>query len=92
MTSIPAVPDGVFHDAVRQFWDQRLRQAEDQRSRGAADQGERAAVTGGQQLNGFIAKMVELAEAAGVRFDEVLNDLFSQGSRQGTLMPGLLKF
>jgi hypothetical protein len=85
MTTIPPIPDHVFHEAVAAFWDERIRSAEAQRLRGMVDQGERASVTSGQQLNGFIAKMVELAEASGVNYNEV------QLSRGEAVLPGFFR-
>lgn len=85
MTTIPSVPARVFHDAVRAFWDEKIRAVEAQRLKGMVDQGERAAVTSGLQANGFIATMVELAEVAGVRYNEV------QLSRGDAVLPGYFR-
>ena len=59
----------VFREAVREFWATRERQAAAQRRRGEVDRGLRAAVTGGQQMNGFLDKIVELVVKTGVPSD-----------------------
>jgi hypothetical protein len=56
----------VFSDAVREFWATRDKQIADQELRGASDQGARGAVTGGQQMDGFIRKIIRLMMGAGV--------------------------
>ena len=71
MTTIPDIPDSVFHDAIVAFWDARANNAAAVELKGMVGQGERAAVTAGQQLNGFIKTIVEFAEQAGVGFLEV---------------------
>lgn len=69
--TIPHIPPYVFSDAVRHFWVTRKGQAARQAERGSGDQGARAAVTGGRQMDGFIAKIVDLMRAAGVSGDSI---------------------
>lgn len=61
----------VFSDAVRFFWATRDRQVADQLRRGGSDQGARGAVTGGQQMDGFIQKIIELMTDAGVKPEHI---------------------
>lgn len=60
------IPERVFSEAVREFWQTRDRQIEAQRTRGVMDQGMRGAVTGGQQMNGFARIISKLMTQAGV--------------------------
>jgi hypothetical protein len=56
----------IFSEAVRFFWTTRERQAQEQTERGNSDQGARGAVTGGKQMDGFLRKIIDLLQGAGV--------------------------
>ncbi|TAK26116.1 MAG: restriction endonuclease [Chloroflexota bacterium] len=56
---------------MRQFWHTRERQAADQFRRGSSDQGARSAVTGGQHMNGFAARIIDVLVARGVQRQDV---------------------
>jgi hypothetical protein len=60
------IPEDVFADAIRGFWDTRIAQLQAQLLAGKVDQGNRSAVTGGKQMDGFILTITNLLLAAGV--------------------------
>ncbi len=64
------VPQGIFDDAVRYFWEQRRRQASD--SRGG--EGQARNVRGGRHLDGVQAAIVELLTKHGVAADEIFSN------------------
>jgi hypothetical protein len=63
--------EGLFADAVRDFWRVRAGQAAEQASRGGADQGARSQVTGGKHLDGLLLTLISLLEEAGVPSDAI---------------------
>lgn len=75
----------VFSGAVREFWQTRDRQAAEQQERGASDQGARGAATGGQQMDGFVARIVELMVRVGVKPADI------HTSRNLTHLPGFFR-
>lgn len=64
------IPQGVFNDAVRYFWEQRRRQASD--SRGG--EGQARNVRGGRHLDGVQAAIVELLTKHGVAADDIFSN------------------
>lgn len=53
-------------EAVMAFWGNREKAKQKQLEAGTADQGERAGVTGGKNMDGFIALVIDLVEANGL--------------------------
>lgn len=53
-------------DAIKAFWGNREKARQKQMEAGVIDQGERAGVTGGKNLDGFIALILELVMANGL--------------------------
>lgn len=53
-------------EAIKAFWDNREFAKKKQEETGKIDQGERAGVTGGKNLDGFIALILDLVEANGL--------------------------
>lgn len=76
------IPEGVFSEAVRRFWETRDVQARRQRERGDTDRGSRSAVTGGRQMDGFIETIVQLLRQA-----EIPKEIIYFGRRL-THLPG----
>jgi hypothetical protein len=54
-------------DSVKAFWGNREAARQRQIEAGKADQGERAVVTAGKNMDGFIALLMDLVEANGLR-------------------------
>lgn len=54
------------HEAVMAFWGNRDKARKKQIEAGTVDQGERAGVTGGKNLDGFIALVIDLVKANGL--------------------------
>lgn len=54
------------HEAIKAFWGNREIAKKKQEEAGRIDQGERAGVTGGKNLDGFIALILDLVEANGL--------------------------
>jgi Restriction endonuclease XhoI len=52
--------------AIQSFWKTREGQAKRQEHAGRSDQGSRGAVTGGKQMNGFVALVHKIIQAAGL--------------------------
>ena len=67
----PNYEPAVFSDAVRQYWEIRLSQGTAQEQRGVSDTGTRSQVTGGQQMNGFSDKLIELLLEVGVSLSDI---------------------
>jgi hypothetical protein len=61
----------IFSEAVKFYWDQRSAQKRKQSQAGTFDQGTRSDVTGGQQMNGFAEKIVELLTSVGVAESDI---------------------
>lgn len=53
-------------EAVQAFWGNRAKAKQKQIESGKADQGERAGVTGGKNMDGFIALVIDLVKANGL--------------------------
>ena len=58
-------------EAVQVFWDSRERARQKQITSGTADQGERAGVTGGKNMDGFLALVVDIVRANGLEQAQV---------------------
>jgi len=58
--------------AVMAFWGNRESARQKQAESGRQDQGERSGVTGGKNMDGFVAMMVELIKANGLRDDDIM--------------------
>ena len=54
------------HEAVQAFWGNREKARQKQIEAGVTDQGERAGVTGGKNMDGFIALVIDLVQANGL--------------------------
>jgi hypothetical protein len=54
------------HDAVIAFWGNRDAAAQKQAASGKPDQGQRAGVTGGKNMDGFLALIVDVVRANGL--------------------------
>ena len=54
------------HEAVMAFWGNREKAKQKQIESGKADQGERAGVTGGKNMDGFIALVIDIVKANGL--------------------------
>ena len=52
--------------AVQVFWSSRERARQKQNTSGTADRGERAGVTGGKNMDGFLALVVDIVRANGL--------------------------
>lgn len=59
------------HDAVRAFWGNREAARLKQIESGSADQGERAGVTGGKNMDGFLALVLDVVKANGLAHAEI---------------------
>src|SRR5258707_15863413 len=53
-------------EAIMAFWGNRQKAKEKQIEAGTTDQGERAGVTGGKNMDGFIALVIDLVKANGL--------------------------
>lgn len=53
-------------EAVQAFWGNREKARQKQIEAGVADQGERAGVTGGKNMDGFTALVIDLVQANGL--------------------------
>ena len=58
--------DRKARDAVMAFWGNREKARQKQIEAGTVDQGERAGVTGGKNMDGFIALVIDLVRANGL--------------------------
>ena len=54
------------HEAVMAFWGNREKARQKQVEAGTVDQGERAGVTGGKNMDGFTALVIDLVKANGL--------------------------
>jgi hypothetical protein len=79
------IPPGIFTEAVRAFWNQRLAQQQTQKLLGKIDQGNRSAVTGGKQMDGFALILTNLLLSAGVPADGI------HVRKQLTILPGFFR-
>lgn len=70
--------------AVKTYWRSRGGQSKQQGRRGVKDTGTRGEVTGGQHLNKFLLLLVQVAEAAGFKRDEIKLNL-------GMELPGFFR-
>lgn len=70
------------HDSVKAFWGNREIARRKQLESGKADQGERGAVTGGKNMDGFVALVLDLVAANGLPNANVMR------SRQALTLPG----
>jgi hypothetical protein len=61
-------------EAVKAFWGNRDAAEKKQREAGKADQGKRAAVTAGKNMDGFVALMLDLVEANGLKNAEIIRE------------------
>jgi hypothetical protein len=59
------------HDAVKAFWGNRQAARQKQIESGKSDQGERAGVTAGNNMNGFLALMLDVVRANGLAHAEI---------------------
>lgn len=59
------------HEAVRVFWGKREAAKQKQIESGKADQGERAGVTGGKNMDGFMALILDIVRANGLSHAEI---------------------
>ncbi len=73
-----------LHAAVVSYWAGRLGQSDSQRKRRSVDKGTRGEVTGGKHLDGVLALIVEVAQAAGYSEDEIR-------TRAGIDLPGFFR-
>ena len=60
-----------LHAAVVSYWNGRLGQSDSQRRRRSVDKGTRGEVTGGKYLDGVLALIVEVTQAAGYSEEEI---------------------
>lgn len=58
-------------DAVKAFWGNREAARQKQIESGKADQGERAGVTGGKNMDGFLALVLDVIKANGLAHAEI---------------------
>lgn len=72
-------------DSVKAFWGNREAARQKQIEAGKQDQGERAAVTAGKNMDGFIALMIDLVEANGLR------DALIMRERRVLTLPGFFR-
>ena len=72
-------------DSVKAFWGNRAAARQKQVESGNLDQGERAAVTGGKNMDGFIALVLDLIKANGLQNAEV------KRLRQALTLPGFFR-
>jgi hypothetical protein len=72
-------------ESVKAFWGNRAAARQKQIEAGKADQGERAAVTAGKNMDGFIALMLDLVEANGLRNAQI------QRERKVLTLPGFFR-
>ncbi|MGE0682185.1 MAG: PaeR7I family type II restriction endonuclease [Candidatus Binatia bacterium] len=72
-------------DSVKAFWGNRETARQKQIEAGKADQGERATVTAGKNMAGFIALMIDLVEANGLR------DALIMRERRVLTLPGFFR-
>jgi hypothetical protein len=63
--------DVKAQEAIKAFWGNREKAKQKQIETGKIDQGERAGVTGGKNLDGFIALILDLVEANGLRHADI---------------------
>ena len=61
-------------DAVKAFWGNREAAEQKQREAGKVDQGKRAAVTAGKNMDGFVALMLDLVEANGLKHAQIIRE------------------
>lgn len=59
------------HEAVKAFWGNREAARQKQIEAGKADQGERAGVTGGKNMDGFLALVLDIVKANGLDHAEI---------------------
>ncbi|MFA5913138.1 MAG: PaeR7I family type II restriction endonuclease [Burkholderiales bacterium] len=59
------------HEAVKAFWGNRKAARQKQIESGKADQGERAGVTGGKNMDGFIALVLDIVRANGLAHAQI---------------------
>ena len=73
------------HEAVRAFWVNREQARRKQMAAGNADQGERAGVTVGNSMDGFIALVMEIVRANGLKFADI------HRKRHAVTLPGYFR-
>ena len=61
-------------DSVKAFWGNRGAARQKQVEAGIVDQGERSAVTGGKNMDGFVALMMDLVEVNGLKNAQVIRE------------------
>ena len=61
-------------DSVKAFWGNRGAALQKQREAGKSDQGSRGAVTGGKNMDGFVALMIDLVEANGLADAQIIRE------------------
>lgn len=59
------------HEAVQAFWGNRAAARQKQIEAGKADQGERASVTGGKNMDGFMALILDIVRANGLEHAQI---------------------
>jgi len=72
-------------DSVKAFWGNRAAARQKQIEAGKADQGERASVTSGKNMDGFVALVLDLVEANGLKEAEL------HRSRKVLTLPGFFR-
>ena len=72
-------------ESVKAFWGNRAAAQQKQKEAGIIDQGERAAVTGGKNMDGFVALIMDLIVANGLPHAKV------QKVRQALTLPGFFR-
>lgn len=61
-------------DSVKAFWGNRNAALQKQKEAGITDQGSRGAVTGGKNMDGFLALMIDLVEANGLAGANIIRE------------------
>ncbi len=61
-------------EAVMAFWGNRAKAAQKQVEAGRSDQGERAGVTGGKNMDGFVALVIDIVKGNGLAHAEICQD------------------
>lgn len=79
------IPPGIFTEAVRAFWSQRVAQQQTQKLLGKIDQGNRSAVTGGKQMDGFALILTNLLLNIGIPAEGI------HVRKQLSILPGFFR-
>lgn len=77
--------DRKAREAVMAFWGNREKAKQKQKEAGIADQGERAGVTGGKNMDGFTALIIDLVNANGLKHATI------QRQRAALTLPGFFR-